>query len=238
VPVAVPIIAGTAIRGLAAIVMMRQVLERHPNAFLITLAHFGVTMPLGRSQEHIHSDIQAGLESQGRPSDAPVVLVGHSQGGLAALRYAVDHQDQVRHVISVGAPWRGSLSAARVSRLSSWTGRSLTPALSDMVEGSPFLTELHRDVPAIADRITNIYSTHELFIQPYTDAHMDVPGVENLLIASEDEYRRHLRAFPDLEVDDLILGRITHLGEMSSAEVRSRIWERVELVSERITRGE
>jgi pimeloyl-ACP methyl ester carboxylesterase len=236
VPVAVPILAGTAIRGLAATVMMRQVLERHQNAFLITLAHFGVAMPLDKSQEHIHHDIQAGLAAQGREPGSPVVLVGHSQGGLAALRYAVDHQDQVRHVISVGAPWEGSVSAARISRLFSWTGRNVTPALSDMAEGSPFLTNLHADVPAIADRVTNIYSTHELFIQPYINAHMDVPGVTNLLIATEDEYRRHLRAFPEYEVDDLIMGRITHLGEMSSPEVRSRIWAKVEEISDQVRR--
>ena len=235
-PVAVPILAGTAIRGLAATVMMRQVLERHQNAFLITLAHFGVAMPLDKSQEHIHHDIQAGLAAQGREPGSPVVLVGHSQGGLAALRYAVDHQDQVRHVISVGAPWEGSVSAARISRLFSWTGRNVTPALSDMAEGSPFLTNLHADVPSIADRITNIYSTHELFIQPYINAHMDVPGVTNLLIATEDEYRRHLRAFPEYEVDDLIMGRITHLGEMSSPEVRSRIWAKVEEISDQVRR--
>ena len=237
-PVAVPILAGTAIRGLAANVMMRSVLERHPNAFLVTLAHFGVAMPLNGSQEHIHKDIQAGLERQDRAPDAPLVLVGHSQGGLAALRYAADHQDQVRHVISVGAPWRGSVSAQRISSLFSWTGRNLTPALSDMAEGSPFLTALHADVPSIADRITNIYSTHELFIQPYINAHMDVPGVTNLLIATDDEYRRHLRAFPELEVDDLISGRVTHLGEMSSPDVRARIWAKVEEVSAQVRRGE
>jgi pimeloyl-ACP methyl ester carboxylesterase len=238
VPVAVPIVAGTAIRGVAATVMMRSVLERHPNAFLITLAHFGVAMSLDRSQEHIHADIEAGLEAQGRDPGSPVVLVGHSQGGLASLRYAVDHQDQVKHVISVGAPWRGSVSAQRISRLFSWTGRNLTPALSDMAEGSPFLTALHADVPAIADHVTNIYSTHELFIQPYINAHMDVPGVENVLIATEEEYRRHLRAFPELEADDHILGRVTHLGEMSSPEVRSRIWAKVDEVTERYKRGD
>ncbi len=237
-PVAVPILAGTAIRGLAASVMMRSVLERHPNAFLVTLAHFGVAMPLNSSQEHIHKDVQAGLARQDREPDAPIVIVGHSQGGLAALRYAVDHQDQVRHVVSVGAPWRGSVSAQRISSLFSWTGRNLTPALSDMAEGSPFLTALHADVPSIADRVTNIYSTHELFIQPYINAHMEVPGVTNLLIATDDEYHRHLRAFPELEVEDLISGRVTHLGEMSSPEVRSRIWAKVEEVSAQVRRGE
>ena len=148
-PVAVPIVAGTAIRGVAATVMMRSVLERHPNAFLITLAHFGVAMSLDRSQEHIHADIEAGLAAQGREPGSPVVLVGHSQGGLASLRYAIDNQDQVKHVISVGAPWRGSVSAQRISRLFSWTGRNLTPALSDMAEGSPLIVAC--DMPE-ADR--------------------------------------------------------------------------------------
>ncbi len=230
-PVAVPIVAGTAIRGIAATVMMRQVLERHNHAFLITLANFGVTMPMSRSQKHIHDDICKGLERMGRDPDSPVVLVGHSQGALASLRYAIDHQDQVLHTISVGIPWNGSLSAAQVNRLVGWTRLNLVPALSDMAEGSPFLRDLHRDLPQIADRVTNIYSTHELFIRPYWGAHMDVPGVENLLIASEAEYHRHLQGFPDLPVDDLILGRVTHLGEMNSPEVRSRIWAKVDEVT-------
>lgn len=218
--------------------MMRGVLERHPNAFLITLAHFGVAMAMDRSQDHIHDDIQRGLAARDRALDSPVVLVGHSQGGLASLRYAVDHPEQVRHVISVGTPWRGSVSAARISGLFAWTGRNLTPALSDMAESSPFLTKLHADLPRIADRVTNIYSTHELFIQPYIYAHMDVPGVTNLLIATEGEYHRHLRAFPEFPVEDHIQGRVTHLGEMSSPEVRSRIWAKVEQISDQVRRGE
>lgn len=116
-PVAVPIVAGTAIRGVAATLMMRRVLERHPNAFLITLANFGVTLPMHKSQEHLTRDIRSGLEKQGRDPDSPVVLVGHSQGAIASLRYAVDHPHQVLHVVSVGAPWLGSASARRVSRL-------------------------------------------------------------------------------------------------------------------------
>ena len=88
-PVAVPIVAGTAIRGVAATLMMRRVLERHPNAFLITLANFGVTLPLHKSQEHITRDIQRGLERQGRAADSPVVLVGPLPGsaGIAAVRH-------------------------------------------------------------------------------------------------------------------------------------------------------
>ena len=230
-PVAVPIVAGTAIRGLAATVMMRGVLARHENAFLITLAQFGVTLPLERSQEHLHRDITAGLRAQGRDPEAPIVLVGHSQGALACLRYAIDHSDQVKHTVSVGAPWHGSVTAGLVSRAVGLSRVNLTPALSDMAIGSRFLTALHDGLPKIADRVTNIYSTHELFIRPYIGAHIDVPGVENLLIATEAEYHKHLQGFPDYAVDDIIMARVTHLGEMSSPDVRGVIWDRVSRVT-------
>lgn len=228
--VAVPIVAGTAIRGVAATLMMRQVLRRHPNAFLITLAAFGVTIPLHRSQEHLARDIRKGLTEMGRDPGDPIVLVGHSQGGLAVLRYAIDHQDQVLHVISVGAPWAGAASATRVTNVLGQRGRVVVPALSDMAEGSQFLANLQRDLPRIADRVTNIYSTHELFIRPYTDAHIDVPGVHNILIATEEEHVRHLHIYPELPVDDLILGRVNHMNEMNSPMVRSRIWATVDEV--------
>lgn len=228
-PIAVPIIAGTAIKGLAANVMMRGVMERHPNAFLVTLQNFGVTVPLNRSQTHIADDISKGLAAHGRLPDCPLVLVGHSQGALAALRYAIDHPDQVKHVFSIGCPWHGSVSAGfwanRVARV---TGRNFVPALRDMSPNSPFLTNLHNDIPQIADRVTNIYSTHELFIRPYVSAHINVPGVSNVLIATKDEYAKHLRTFPDLPVDELVLGRVTHAGEMNTPEVRSLVWRKVD----------
>jgi pimeloyl-ACP methyl ester carboxylesterase len=218
--------------------MMRRVLQRHPNAFLITLANFGVALGMQASQEHIARDIRRGLEKQGRDPEAPVVLVGHSQGAIACLRYAVDHPNQVLHVVSVGAPYNGSVSAKKVSGALRWLPRDITPALADMAEGSPFLEQLHDDLPMIGDRVTNIYSTHELFMTPYTVAHIDVPGVENYLIATEAEYRRHLAICPDLPVDGHIEGRITHLGEMSSPEVRGIIWAKVEEIADAIRRGE
>lgn len=237
-PVAVPIVAGTAIRGVAATLMMRRVLQRHPDAFLITLANFGVTLPLHTSQKHLTDDIRRGLREQGRPPDAPVVLVGHSQGALAGLRYAVDHPEQVLHVISVGAPWDGSLSAKRVSGLFRWVPGDVTPALTDMAQGSAFLERLHEDLGSIAHRVTNIYSTHELFITPYTAAHIDVEGVENHLICTEAELRRHLAAYPELPLDGHIEGRITHLGEMNAPQVRAVIWAKVDEVTQQVRRGE
>ncbi len=229
-PVAVGIVAGTAIRGAAATVMMRPVLERHPDAFLITLANFGVTLTMASSQEHIRRDISKSLRERGRARDSPIVLVGHSQGGLAVLRYAIDHPRQVRHVFSIGAPWSGSVSAGQLSRIV----RHRLPAIRDMSEGSPFLTALHDDLTVIADRVSNIYSTHELFIRPYIGAHIDVPGVTNTLIATEDELQWHLQKYPEFELDDIIVGRVNHLSEMHSPEVRSKIWQKVSEIADQM----
>lgn len=107
-----------------------------------------------------------------------------------------------------------------------------------MAEGSPFLEQLHDDLNVIGDRVTNIYSTHELFISPYTAAHIDVPGVSNYLIATEAEYKRHLVAYPELPLDGHIEGRITHIGEMSAPEVRAVIWAKVEEITDAVRRGD
>ena len=233
-PLPVPIIAGTAIRGLAATVMMGGVMQRHPNAFLITLERWGVTIPLHESQRHIHMAIEDGLVRMGRGAAEPVVLVGHSQGGLAALRYALDHPDQVRHVITVGTPWLGARLAGTVNTVVRRLVRRDVPALADMTPESDFLAGLHAGVPSIAARVTNIFSTREILIEPYVSAHIPLPGVQNVLIATESEYEHHLRVYGHSHpVDELIVGRVTHLGEMSSPDVRSIIWRTVDEVTAR-----
>ena len=102
------------------------------------------------------------------------------------------------------------------------------PALVDMTPSSPFLQALHDDLPVIADRVTNIYSTREILIEPYISAHIPTPGVTNVLIATKDEYEKHLRVYGHTHpVDELIEGRVTHLGEMGSPDVRGVIWRTV-----------
>lgn len=231
-PLAVPIVAGTAIRGVTASLMMNGVLQRHPNAFLITLERWGVSIRLDESQQYLSRAIRNGLLKQNRDPDAPVVLVGHSQGGLAVLRYAVDHPQQVLHVVSVGTPWNGArLAGAANSVVHLFTRRNI-PALVDMTPKSGFLRSLHDDIPVIADRVTNIYSTREILIEPYTSAHIPEPGVRNVLIATPKEYEKHLQVFGDTHpIDELIEGRVTHLGEMSSPDVRGLIWRTVNEVA-------
>lgn len=232
-PVAVPIVAGTAIRGLAASLMMNGVLHRHPNAFLVTLEQWGISVRLDESQRHLFRAIRAGLLEQNRDPDQPIVLVGHSQGGLAVLRYAVDHPEQVLRVVTVGTPWNGARLAGTVNSVVHTVLRRHVPALVDMTPSSGFLKELHEDVPAISDRVTNIYSTREILIEPYASAHIAAPGVTNVLIATQEEYEQHLRVYGHTHpVDELIEGKVNHLGEMSSPDVRGVIWRLVSEVSQ------
>ncbi len=233
--VPVVFVAGTAIRGVAARILMRGVMQRHPNAFLVTLEQWGVTIPLAESQAYLAEHIKAGLLRQGRGPADSVVLVGHSQGGLAVLRYAIDHPAQVEHVVTVGTPWRGArLAGLTTDVMHALTGRHL-PALRDMRPGAPFLTALWRDIAPIAERVTSIYSTHEVLITPYVNAHIDVAGVTNVLIASDSEYETHLRTHLDqFGVDALLNARVSHLGEMNSPLVRSVIWQLVDQIDERL----
>jgi pimeloyl-ACP methyl ester carboxylesterase len=237
-PLAVPIVAGTAIRGMAATVMMGPVLQRHPNAFLITLERWGVSIPLHESQEYIDEAIEQGMWAKGRDPAEPVVLVGHSQGGLAVLRYAIDHPEQALHVITVGTPWLGAVSAARVNGLVRRLVRRDLPALVDMAPDSQFLHRLHTEADVLGSRLTNIFSTREIFIMPYVSAHIPLAGTTNVLISTTKEYEHHLRVYGlSHPLDGHIEGRATHLGEMSHPEVRAVIWRTVEQVSRQAGRA-
>ncbi len=227
-----PIVAGTAIRGLAATVMMRGVLERHPNAFLVTLERWGVTIPLHHSQQYVADAIEQGMWRAGRDPAEPVVLVGHSQGGLAVMRYAIDHPKQALHVVTVGTPWRGARSAARANSLVRRLVGVDVPALADMAPESQFLQQLHADAPALGPRLTNIFSTREIFILPYVSAHIPLPGATNVLVCTAAEYEHHLRVYGLTHpIDEHIEGRANHLAEMSHPQVRAVIWRAVEQAS-------
>lgn len=219
-------------RGAAATILMRGVLARHPNAFLVTLERWGVTIPLHESQQYIADSLEQGMWRIGRDPAEPLVLVGHSQGGLAVLRYALDHPQQATHVVTVGTPWRGSLSAARVNAaVRRVVGRDV-PALADMAPASAFLARLRDEAAPIGPRVTNVYSTREYVIHPYVAAHVPLPGTHNVLIATATEYEQHLRVYGHSHpVDEHIDGRVTHLGEMSHPQVRAVIWRTVERAS-------
>ena len=219
----VAFIAGTAVRGAAASVLMRNVLARHPLAFLVTLASWGLTVPMSRSQTHILRDIDANLDRLGWPRDTPIGVVGHSQGGLAAARFAASYPDRTRALVCVGAPFAGARSASRVVRL---LGPAAPAAIADMTPSSGFLDALREDMGPVLGRTTNIFASHEMFFSPYTAAYL--PGAYNILASSHDDYRKHLRRFPQFVLDEHIPVGVNHLSEMTSPHVRATIYSRLE----------
>ena len=229
-PIAVPIVAGTAIKGLAANVMMRGVMERHPQRLPRDSAklrrHAAVdSIPATHCRRHPQGPRRPGATT-GLPARPGRPFTGRPRGIALRHRQSETGQARLLHRLPLArVSQRGILVEPRGEGDGPQLRSGTTRHGSQFLE---FLTRLHADIPSIADRVTNIYSTHEIFIRPYVSAHIDVPGVSNVLIATKDEYAKHLRTFPDLPVDELVLGRVTHAGEMNTPEVRSLVWRKVD----------
>ena len=231
-PVAVPIVAGTAVTGAVASLLLYRVLRRHPHAFIVSLSGLGLTRSIDSYQSDLDTEIRGGLERIGLSTDSRLVVVGHSQGGLAAARYAMTHPRQVRHAVTVGTPWSGLPAASKFSA-ANFLGISMSsPALADMEPGSDFLRSLHADLAQSDVPFTNVYSASDLVIQPYQAGHLPRPSARNVLLATEDQYRRHLLSFPSLAPDEVVFRRSTHFDQMNCAEVRSIVWEAADRVAE------
>lgn len=105
----------------SAFLAIRPALRRAgcPHVLALTYASFGASF------ETVAGNVLAELRRQ-VPPDCPLVLVGHSLGGLLAreLAAAPDVAGRVRAVVTLGSPHRGSrLAVLALGRL----GRSLTP---------------------------------------------------------------------------------------------------------------
>lgn len=110
-----------------------------------------------------------------------VILVGHSQGGLHAVRLGIDRPNVVR-VISIGTPHHGT-ELARPAVLLGEIGAGL----SDMRPHSHYMGAYIARLPKIAPRLVSIYSRHDGLVIPYHNAH--VAGATNYLFADPNEYR-------------------------------------------------
>jgi pimeloyl-ACP methyl ester carboxylesterase len=112
-----------------------------------------------------------------------VVIVAHSMGGLVALAYCRKYgAANVRRIISLGAPYHGSLHA--------WLfpGR----CLAQMHPGNPWLAELHR-ARFSRPPIHSIWSWHDSMVTPQTSSRLE--GADNIALVGVG--RNALLADPD-----------------------------------------
>jgi pimeloyl-ACP methyl ester carboxylesterase len=99
-----------------------------------------------------------------------VVIVSHSMGGLVALAYCRKYgAEKVRRLISLGAPYHGSMHA--------WFFPGL--CLEQLRPGNRWLDDLHR-APFAWPPISSIWSWHDSMVAPQTSSR--IPGADNIAL--------------------------------------------------------
>jgi len=122
--------------------------------------------------EETYQALARWLDSRIAP-DQPLTLVGQSQGGLHAVRLALDRPN-VERVITISTAHHGTVLA------------NFIPPLWDMRPESAYMKAYLARLPEVAPRLDSIYLRHDLMIHPYHSAHVD--DARNHLFASPEEY--------------------------------------------------
>ncbi|MEC3956785.1 hypothetical protein VMT65_27370 [Nocardia sp. CDC153] len=142
-------------------------------------------------------------------------LVGKSQGALIAravsLRFADRDVNPIRTVVAVSGPQHGtSVAGLRLPAGSSLPQGLpfLSPAMADMLAGSPYLTRLDSG-PTVAPGVRYVMTAtaYDEIVTPYTTAFIDAPGVTNLLVQDgcPEDHTGHLAGTTDPRTVDLVL---------------------------------
>ena len=128
-----------------------------------------------------------------------VDLVGHSQGGVVARYYVryLGGDRTVDDLVSLGAPHYGSELASMASVYGLWDCLG-APTCRQARTGSPFLEALNTPDDTWGDvTYTNVATTHDQLVVPYTNAFLRGDGTVN--VAVQDQC-------PDSPVDHVHLG--------------------------------
>lgn len=165
----VAIVAGTTV----APVMARFVygkLAAKLNASVHTLSGAGLDHTM-RSAAKLEEELeQLVLTTSLPPIHKGRILVGHSQGGLAALLVAGRRPDLVAGVITLGAPIHGTVRASR---------RLPIPALRCMAVDSRLL-DMILPAKAFACRVINIVGARDALVLPQWSGFLD--GAEHFTV--------------------------------------------------------
>jgi pimeloyl-ACP methyl ester carboxylesterase len=125
-----------------------------------------------------YAELEKRINALGLDPERPLILVGHSQGGILALLYAIHHPGRVAKVITICSPLRGTTVHVP----------GLRGALSDMQVGSPFMVgdDVHHGFIELTDWwaeewgddlpyvLCCVVAHNDELVRPYTNAF--VPG--------------------------------------------------------------
>ncbi|MFM9370825.1 esterase/lipase family protein [Streptomyces sp. Da 82-17] len=143
--------------------------------------------PVEKSAEQLDAYVDKVLAATGaREAD----LVGHSQGGMMPRHYLkfLGGADEVNALIGIAPSNHGTTMNGLTQLLDVFPGArefvdENTPALTDQVAGSPFLTRLNEGgdtVPGVA--YTVIATRYDQVVTPYETQFLDGPKVNNVLL--------------------------------------------------------
>jgi alpha-beta hydrolase superfamily lysophospholipase len=135
----------------------------------------------------------------------PIMLVGHSMGGLISLRYALEHPEMLR-AVAVSSPWLGNKH--RVSGLKLFAGRILSRIApgtqlsadldSKVLSHDPEVVAAHGRDPLVLHKFTARWATEALAAQEWTlanAARMALPCLVMQAMADELSDPASSRAF-------------------------------------------
>lgn len=144
-------------------------------------------LPLSQSYRLLEPEIEDWV------GDSPVVVAGHSEGGLLGALYGARHKEVVQ-VFAMASPFGGT-AICRLLPIG---------ALRDMRPGSDFLLGLAQELQR--EMVTSIYLRRDRAILPWNSPYL--VGAHNVVMANHNDFPGLYGQLPD-EVE-LVTGRRAH----------------------------
>jgi len=113
-----------------------------------------------RSIENFSDNLKEKIAELDPPPGMKIIIAAHSTGGVAALKYAVDHNPQVAKIITIASPVLGTKMAKY----------AVGECTRQMRAGSEFITKLNEEIAKTDFPIVNIGGSVDMVIQPTQNA--------------------------------------------------------------------
>lgn len=137
--------------------------------------------PIARSAQQLSSFVDEVLTETGAEK---VDVLSHSQGTLVAAHWIrfLDGAQRTERAISLAPLWEGT-HVVSGDGLMLDVQYAACPACAEMAPGSRYLEEF-ADADPFVDAVsyTNILTTHDDVVQPYTSGYADAPNVTNIVL--------------------------------------------------------